>query len=140
MGPAGQQRDAEHEEGQRRAHGDERLAGVLGLGPPEAAHPVGDGLEPGQRRAAVGEGPQQEDEGQPHQPALARRADLAAVDLAGRRQRDVVQRAERLLDEADDDDARQGEDEEVGGDGEVAPGLADAAQVAVEQEQHHRRP
>ena len=138
--PPGQQRDAEHQEGQRRAHGDERLAGVAGLGLAEAAHPVGDGLEPRERRPAVGEGAQQEDEGQPHQPAVAGRPDLPAVELVGGRQRDVVQRAERLLDEAEDDDGRQREDEEVGRDGEVAPGLADAAQVAVEQEEHHAPP
>ena len=49
-----------------------------------------------------------------------------------------MQGPECLLDEAEDDDARQGEDEEVGGDREVAPGLSNAAQIAVEEQEHHR--
>ena len=136
MGPAGQQRGAEHQEGQHRAHDDQGLAGVHRGRAPEAAHPVGDGLETGQRRAAVGERAQEGDEGQPHQPAVARCAQMPAEDLVVGRERDVVQVAERLLDVAGDDHRAQRDHVEVRREGEELPGLADAAQVAVEEEEH----
>ena len=44
-----------------------------------------------------------------------------------------------LVDEADDDHRGQREDEEVGGEGEVAAGLADAPQVAVQAGAARRR-
>ncbi len=135
VGPLGQQGGAEHEERQDRAHDDQGLAGMDRLGPTEGAHPVGDGLEPGQRRATVGKGPQQRDEGQAHQPALARRPYLSAEKQVRRRERGGVEVPERLFDVPGDDDDAQAEHVEIGGDREEFPGLADAAQVAVQEQQ-----
>ena len=63
-----------------------------------------------------------------------------AEHLVRRGQRNLVQLAQCLLDEADDDHRGQREDEEVGGDGEEAARLPDAAQVAVEQDEDDGRP
>ncbi len=136
MGPAGQQRGAQHEEGQDRAHDDEGLAGVHRGGAAEAAHPVGDRLQAGERRAAVGERAQEGDEGQSHQPAVTRCPEMPIEELALGRDGDVVEVAQGLLGIADDDDRAQGDHVEVGRDGENPPGLADAAQVPVEEEEH----
>ena len=84
VGPAGEHGHAEDQERQHRAHDHEGLAGVARLGLAEAAHPVGDGLESGERRPPVGEGPQERDEGQAHQHALARDPDVALHEEMGR--------------------------------------------------------
>ena len=52
---------------------------LLGLGLPEDAHPVRDGLGPGHGRAAVGEGPQQVEDRDPEEEAPA---GLAERELA----------------------------------------------------------
>ena len=140
MGQVGQEGDPEHQEGQHRAHDHQGDAGVARLGAPEAGHPVGDGLQPGERGPAVGEGAQQRDEGQAHQQAAPRRADVPADQLGRRGERAGRWRSpRRRLHVADHDDRAETEDEEVGGHGEEPAGLADAPQVAVEEEQDHRR-
>ena len=48
-------RDPEHQRSQHQAHDHQGDAGVAGLGRPEDAHAVGDGLGAGQRRAPRGE-------------------------------------------------------------------------------------
>ena len=67
---------------------------------------------------------------------VARCPEMPPEELAVGRERDVVQVAQGLLDVADDDDRGQRDHVEVGREGEEPPGLADAAQVAVEEEQH----
>ena len=71
----GQRGDAEHERPQDQAHDHERDAGVAGLGGPEDAHPVGDGLGAGQRRAPRGERLHDDEHRRPEEQAVSGRAD-----------------------------------------------------------------
>ena len=137
VGPAGQQCHPEDPEGQDRAHDHQGLAGVDRFGTPETGDAVGDGFEARERRTAVGEGAQQHYEGHPHKETVARHAQVTPVDLMRGGKWDVVQEAQAFFDQPDDDDRGQREDEEVGGDGEEPPGLADAPEVPVQEDQHH---
>ena len=137
MGPGGEERRAEQQEGQDARHHDEGEAGVGRLGTPEARDPVRDRLEPGERRAAVGVGPQQREEGQAHQDAAALGAEPVVDELGGRWLGHEVERPGDLLADPDQDRQAQHGDEEVGRDGEERTGLSDAAEVAVDQEQDH---
>ena len=136
VGPAGEQRRAEHEEAEHGAHRHQRLAGVAAGWVPEGAHAVADGLEAGERRATVGEGPQELDVGQAHQPAGAGSAELVVDEKVGRWDGKDLQGPGELLPEPDEDDARQGDHVEVGREGEDPSCLLDPPEVPIDEDEH----
>ena len=86
---------------------------------------------PGHGRAPVGERPQQEEGGDTEDRARRSRAQGAACPWPRAR---LGERSRRLAAEAEEDEHGHVGDEEVGGDGEHAPGLADPAEVAEGQD------
>ena len=115
----------EHECGDHAQH-EQRSGGIAGFGALEAGHAVGDRLDPGQRRAARGESPQDEEgAGQTGQPLIppALRDDLV------RRALGPAEGPGGLLDETDDGENTDGRHVEIGRDGESTARLPRAAQV-----------
>ena len=135
VGPGREQRDAEQEEGQDARHRDEGLSRVGRLGATEARDAVRDRLEAGQRRAAVGVGAQERDEREPHQDAGPLGAEVVVDEVLLHRQRDAIERSRDLLRHAEDDGGRHHQDVEVRREGEVAAGLLQPPQVAVDEDE-----
>ena len=99
------------------------------------ATPLRDRFESGQRRATIGVGAQQRDEGEAHQDAGAFGSEVVVDEVVLQRQRDAVQRAVDLLVDAEDDHRRHHQDVEVRREGEVTPGLLESTKVAVDEDQ-----
>ena len=126
--PGDQERD------DRALHGQD-LPGVTAFRRVQRADRVGDGLDPGQRRPAVGEGPRHDVDGaERDQPRVRPDADRARPGVH------VVQAAGQFPGHADDDHRDHRDGEQVGRQGEDPARLADAAQVAQahEQDGQHR--
>ena len=142
VGERGQDRHAEEHHPEDRAHEHEGGAGIACLGLPEDADPVGDGFGARHGRAAVGEGPQQEEGRHAEDQSPARVPERDRVGVRGL----VWEITRYLADESEHNQQGHVEDEEVGRDGEYAARLPDAAQVAVGQDHHegdahcHRHP
>ena len=121
----------EDERSQDEAHDHQRDAGVAGLGGPEDAHAVGDGLGAGQRRAPRRERLQHDEQRRPEEQAVP---GLAHGDGPAVVQRMCMEVAEHGLDRPHHDEQHHVGHEEERGQGEGAARLADAAQVAVGDE------
>ena len=130
VGLVGQPRDAGDQGAEDAAHHDQGRAGVESLRTVKCADPVGDCLQAGQRRAAVGERLEEHEDPQCREDAVAGADRHRAWDMRGV----VRQVAEDLPDHAADDDEQHRPGEEVGREGERAAGLPQTAKVAVEQQ------
>jgi hypothetical protein len=137
MEPAGQQRQPQEHGAEGRAHDDEGRAGVAPLRWAEGGDAVGDGLHPRHRGAARGEGVEGDPQRGPEEEAAARRAEVQRPGLLCTGGGQVT---EGHPCHPDDQEHGHGGDEEVGGDGEHAPGLTDAPEVAEgdEDDEEHR--
>ena len=118
------------------------VRGVARLRLAEDAHAIGDRLGARHGRAAVGEGAQEEERGDAEDQSTVGMPEREGVGV----RRLMGEVADRLAYEPEDDEQGHVEDEEVGRDGEDAPGLSDAPQVAVGQHEdegdahRHRHP
>ena len=135
VGPVGQPGDAGDQDAEDHALGHEHAAGVDALRPPERADGVGDRLDAGQRRAAVGERPEQDEDHGPADQAVRTRAErIGAVQRVRVVRRQVPH---QVADQPDDDHQDDRTCEQVGRYREGPAGLLEAAQVPEAHEQHH---
>ncbi len=135
VGGVRQPGDARHQDAQDRALGHEHLAGVPALRWPERADGVRDRLDAGQRRAAVGERAQQDEDHGPADQALRARAEVVRTVQRGRIGHGKV--ASHLADQPHDDHQDDHAREQVGRHREGPARLLEAPQVSEAHEHDH---
>ena len=134
VGDVGEIGDTGQQEPENAGHGDEHPTRVEALRLSEKVDRVGDRLDPGQRRTAVGERAQQHQDRRAHHQPVALMHRHRSGQLRG-----VVDRqsADYHADDTDHDHQADHDDEEVGRQRELASGFTQAAQVRVADEEHH---